>query len=161
MRRSWLVAVTLFAIVALACGGGAGSASTPGPGGASDAYSGADAYGPVRATLPASPVATPTVEVSRERSAGSEPTATVAGGTVEIRVVNFGFEPAEVAVAVGTTVVWRNDSPTTHTVTAKEGAFDSGLLQSGERFAVELTRPGVFAYWCTLHPEMVGTVIVR
>jgi len=82
-------------------------------------------------------------------------------GTVEIRIVNFDFEPAEVTVPLGTTVIWRNVSPTTHTVTAKDGAFDSGLLESGKHYEVTLTQPGTYEYWCTLHPEMVGRVIVR
>jgi len=94
--------------------------------------------------------------------AGTPTVAPRAGPTtIEVRVVNFGFEPAELTVAPGTTVIWRNDSPTTHTVTAKNGAFDSGLLESGQTFSFTFREPGTYEYWCTLHPEMVGRIIVR
>ena len=82
-------------------------------------------------------------------------------GTVEIAVVNFGFQPAEVTVAAGMTVVWRNVSPTTHTVAAKNRSFESEFVEPGGSYSVTLREPGAYDYECTLHPEMVGRIIVR
>ncbi len=121
------------------------------PAGPYDSYGG---YGPV-AESPTPPV-TPT-------PSGASATSTVSPASVviEVSVVNFGFEPASIEVAAGTRVVWRNESPTTHTVTAKDGLFGSGLLEPGRTYAVVLERPGTHEYWCLLHPEMVGRVTVR
>ncbi|MDW8060684.1 MAG: plastocyanin/azurin family copper-binding protein [Thermomicrobium sp.] len=129
---------------------------------------GTDAYGSVGTTVTG---ATPTARASARSGYGyalPAPTATpVAGATVEtpavvrVRIVEFRFEPAEVVVAPGTTVEWENGSATTHTVAAKDGAFTSELLAPGDRFRATFQTTGTVEYWCTLHLEMVGRVIVR
>lgn len=131
-----------------------GAAREGQPAGPYDSYGG---YGPVvESSTPTTPPVTPT-------PSGASATGTVSPASVviEVRVVNFGFEPASIEVAAGTRVVWRNESPTTHTVTAKDGSFDSGLLEPGRTYEVVLERPGTHEYWCLLHPEMVGRVTVR
>jgi plastocyanin len=70
------------------------------------------------------------------------------------------FEPAEVTVAVGETVTWTHDGGLPHTVTATDGAFDSGDLAGGDTFAFTAEEPGTIDYACSIHPEMTGTVTV-
>jgi len=41
-----------------------------------------------------------------------------------------------------------------------DGNFDSGLLSAGEKFTLTLDKPGTYQYYCTIHPNMVGTIIV-
>jgi plastocyanin len=64
-------------------------------------------------------------------------------------------------VELGDTVTWTNDDPQMpHTVTDVGGTFDSGLLQSTQSFSYTFTNPGVFEYFCTLHPWMRAKVEV-
>ncbi|GBD19181.1 Amicyanin-alpha [bacterium HR27] len=152
-RRQFLVSV---AVMLLASCGQSPRSATVQSGGVTDGYGSYD-YGPSLASPARS--SSPSI-VTTAPAPGRQPTVT-STGTVEIRIVNFDFKPAEVTVPAGTTLVWRNVSPTTHTVTAKDGAFDSGLLEGGKDYSVTLTQPGTYEDWCTLHPEMVGRVIVR
>ena len=83
------------------------------------------------------------------------------GDAVEVQVVDFAFEPASVTVSVGTTVTWTNAGSRPHTVTAEDGAFDSGRLDPGETFSFTFEEPGTFGYFCGFHPEMQGEVAVE
>jgi plastocyanin len=101
-----------------------------------------------------------TVTPAETPTTSPEPTPAT-GGLVEVEVVNFGFRPEEIRVSPGTTVVWVNTSPTTHTVTDKERRWDSGFLEPGQRFQMTFETPGEYEYWCLLHPDMDGEVVVR
>ena len=57
-------------------------------------------------------------------------------------------------------VTWTNRGVAPHSVTAKDGAFDSGMLESGATFAQTFATPGSYAYLCAFHPEMTATVRV-
>ncbi len=78
----------------------------------------------------------------------------------EVAIIDFGFEPAESVVAIGTTVAWTVTQASPHTVTAADGTFDSGILDVGGRFQHTFAEPGTFAYACRLHPDMQATVVV-
>jgi len=78
-----------------------------------------------------------------------------------VKIDNFVFGPAALTVTVGTTVTWINQDDIPHTVVANDKSFKSRVLDSDERFAFTFTRPGEYAYFCSLHPHMVGKVIVR
>jgi plastocyanin len=71
-----------------------------------------------------------------------------------------GYEPAEVTVKVGQAVTWVNDGQEAHTVTADDSSIDSGSKAHGERWQNTFSKPGQFAYHCTPHPWMKGTVKV-
>ena len=64
-------------------------------------------------------------------------------------------------MTVGDTVTWTNLDFVVHTATSTSGAFDSGDLDQNESFSLTFTAPGTFAYLCTPHPDMTGTVIVE
>jgi plastocyanin len=78
----------------------------------------------------------------------------------EVEIYDFEFEPADLSVAVGTTVTWVNEGPSDHTVTADDGSFDSGTITAGSSFANTFDTAGTFTYHCTIHPEMTGTITV-
>ncbi|HEY7037366.1 MAG TPA: cupredoxin domain-containing protein [Methylomirabilota bacterium] len=90
-------------------------------------------------------------------SAGAR--AESAGPHIEIR--GHGFDVPEVTVPVGTTVTWTNHDEDPHTVTSTDNVFRSPGLDTDETWAYTFTRPGTYAYYCTLHPLMTGKVIVR
>lgn len=93
--------------------------------------------------------------------------ALLAFGTVaaeEANVVtidNFTFTPPELTVAVGTTVKWVNHDDIPHTVVDKNKAFRSKALDTDDAYSFTFASAGTFDYFCGLHPQMVGKIIVR
>jgi plastocyanin len=81
--------------------------------------------------------------------------------TVIAEVRDFMFRPARLVVEAGTTVVWTNGGQVVHTVTAEDGSFDSGAIESGAKRAMLFSKPGRFPFHCTPHPFMRGEVVVR
>lgn len=73
---------------------------------------------------------------------------------------NF-FRPAADTVAVGGTVTWTNAGYNPHTSTGQNSLWNSGTLNPGQSFSREFPQAGSFAYECTIHPGMNGTVVVR
>jgi plastocyanin len=78
---------------------------------------------------------------------------------VEIR--NMHFNPTSLTIAAGTKVTWVNDDESPHTVTAKGLAFRSAALDTKDSFSYAFASPGEFTYFCTIHPMMVGKIIVK
>ena len=72
------------------------------------------------------------------------------------------FEPGDITISAGDTVVWQNVSEAFHTITFDDPNIESKpLLQIGESFTVTFSNPGTFDYQCEIHfPDMPGTVIV-
>ncbi len=80
---------------------------------------------------------------------------------VVVTIDNFSFNPPELTVEPGTIVTWENRDDIPHTVVDTGKAFRSRALDTGDRFSVTLAQAGDFAYFCSLHPHMTGTVKVR
>jgi len=78
-----------------------------------------------------------------------------------ITIDNFTFGPAELTVAVGTTVTWLNHDDIPHSVVQKDKTFRSKALDTDDSYSFTFTAPGTFDYFCGLHPQMVGKVIVK
>jgi len=81
-------------------------------------------------------------------------------GPVAVHISNFTFGPKAVTVKVGQTITWTNDDDIPHTVVATDKSFRSKVLDTGQSFSFTFTRPGQFAYYCSLHPMMTGKVTV-
>ena len=88
-----------------------------------------------------------------------EPAATAANASITI--ANFAFgQPVTVAPAA--TVEVQNTDTAPHNVTADDGSFATdNIAQNQTTTFVAPTKPGRYAYSCTLHPEMTGTLIVQ
>lgn len=92
----------------------------------------------------------------------------VAQGEQELLVpmANFVFNPRDVVVPVGATVIWVNQDAAPHTATADDGQlFDSDLLAAGQQFRHTFDAVGEFRYFCALHGaaggvDMAGVVRV-
>lgn len=80
--------------------------------------------------------------------------------THRIAIRGFLFDPAEVVVAVGDTVIWMNEDLLPHTATSAAGGWDTGSIATGDSAIVVMDRLGVNSYLCTFHPNMVGEVVV-
>jgi plastocyanin len=125
-------------------------------------------------------------ELRKQGKQKAEPESTSSAATRHIRpavVVDMTgsllvFEPANIKIKAGQTVMWKNSSHEVHTVTADptvatnakdvvlpKGAkqFDSGYLNPGRTFEQTFRTPGTYRYVCTLHEaqRMVGQIIVK
>jgi plastocyanin len=92
--------------------------------------------------------------------AAAQPAAPTEGATV-IHIANLSFAERAIRVHVGTRVRWVNQDQLQHSVTADNGAFDSGLIDPGRSYERVFERPGDYAYHCTPHPFMTARVIVE
>ena len=85
-----------------------------------------------------------------------------AAAEAEVTIDNFTFTPAELKVAAGTRVTWRNRDDIPHSIVdaTQPPAFKSHVLDTDEAFDRMFDRPGRYAYFCGLHPHMQGVVVV-
>jgi 3',5'-cyclic-AMP phosphodiesterase len=84
----------------------------------------------------------------------------VAKGTVSIS--NFAFTPKIIEISSGDRVTWKNDDDVPHRIQCTTSAFaPSGVLDTKGSYEVEMKTPGKFEYFCSLHPMMTGSVVVR
>jgi plastocyanin len=81
----------------------------------------------------------------------------------QVTIDNFAFSPAELDVKAGTRVVWLNRDDIPHTVTdaTDPRGTKSPPLDTGESYGRVFDKPGTYRYFCSLHPHMQGTVVVR
>ena len=79
---------------------------------------------------------------------------------LEIHIDNFVFEPAQLAVKVGTSVTWMNRDDIPHTIVCA-GKFRSKTLDTDDKFTFTFTAAGEYKYFCSLHPHMQGTIKVE
>jgi plastocyanin len=88
-------------------------------------------------------------------------TAAMAPNTIEIN--NFAFGPEALTVAAGTTVTWTNHDDEPHTVVNGDNPrlFKSGALDTDDKFTFTFDKPGTYKYFCSIHPHMTGTVVVK
>jgi amicyanin len=84
-----------------------------------------------------------------------------ANGPVEVKIDNYSFAPAEITVAVGTTVTWVNHDDVPHTVRNTDGAIKSKALDTDDKFSMTFDKPGTYEYFCSIHPKMTAKVVVK
>ena len=87
--------------------------------------------------------------------------ATSSAGGLQVIMKNIAYDPASLTFKVGQTVTWVNQDSTQHDVVANKGAFKSGLLQTGGTLSFTFTKAGTYQYYCSIHPNMNGTIIVQ
>jgi plastocyanin len=105
----------------------------------------------VRDQLADDPPAAPTA------AEGAQPVAAAAGGGT-VKMAGLSFAPGTLTVARGATVVFDNDDTAPHTVTARSGGIDSGVLDPGKQFSLAVTDG--FDYFCSIHPSMTAKIAV-
>jgi LPXTG-motif cell wall-anchored protein len=84
--------------------------------------------------------------------------AAAAGG---VTIKDFSFGPKTLTINTGDSVTWTNQGPTGHSTTAKGGGWDSGVLSAGKSFSHTFTQAGTYQYFCTPHPFMTATIVVK
>jgi plastocyanin len=78
-----------------------------------------------------------------------------------IAIRNFAFAPGNLRVPVGATVTWTNYDDVPHTATAKDGSWDTGLLNKSGSNAITFSKPGDYEYYCNVHPNMIARLTVQ
>jgi len=97
-------------------------------------------------------------------AAAAAPRASAPGGSAPARSVaieNMQFTPATLQVRRGERIVWSNRDLVPHTVTARDGSFDSHAIAPGATWSFVATQAGALDYACLYHPTMVAHLDVR
>ena len=80
---------------------------------------------------------------------------------------NSCYIPPSITIHPSQVVIWENKDSSAHTVTSgtpevgNSGSLDSGIITAGEKFSYKFEKQGIFDYYCTLHPWMLGTISVE
>jgi plastocyanin len=91
-----------------------------------------------------------------------QPAGSVAPAAVKVTIKSLKYLSDTTQIKTGETVEWVNDDLTPHTVTSDSGGeLNSGSIDVGATWRHTFSQPGTFAYFCTFHKEMKGTVIVK
>jgi plastocyanin len=78
-----------------------------------------------------------------------------------IEVKDFMFMPTTLTVNAGDKVTWVNKDDEPHTVVSDTGMFRSSAMDTDESFSFKFDKPGTYHFTCSIHPRMVGTIVVK
>jgi len=98
--------------------------------------------------------------LSRDVAAATPVASSADPAGVAISILEYAFDAPTVEIPVGTTVTWTNDGGVIHTTTSTDGLWDSEILSSDDEFTYTFNEAGSFEYICSLHPSMVGEIVV-
>jgi plastocyanin len=96
-----------------------------------------------------------------ERPFAGEAAVQAAANPAAVKIDNFNFTPPTLVVTPGTTVTWTNDDDSPHSVREKDGKFKSAALDTDDTFSQTFAAPGEYEYFCSIHPRMVGKIVVK
>jgi plastocyanin len=95
---------------------------------------------------------------------GSEGQTTAPEGAIVVNIIRENgaqsFSPDPATIAVGRMVSWHNTDSVTHRVVLDDGRLDVGNVGAG-RFSPAMALPAVGAYHCSIHPSMVGRIVLN
>jgi plastocyanin len=102
------------------------------------------------------------IAVVATRAAKGPSSSTVATvGAHAVVIKSFAFHPPRMSAASGSVIKITNDDGVTHTLSARDGSFNTGDLGSGKTATIALQNAGTFRYFCQIHNFMTGTMVVR
>ena len=81
--------------------------------------------------------------------------------SMQFTMKDFMFSPTSLTVKAGSTVTWTNEDDEPHTVVSDDKLFRSGSLDTNETFKFTFDKPGTYHFTCSIHPRMVGTIVVQ
>jgi plastocyanin len=92
---------------------------------------------------------------------GQSSVAPAQAASTQVRITDTGFVPASIMISPGDSVHWTNEASGPHTVTASNGAFDSGSLAAGAGFSITVSKAGTYAYASAGNGAFTGTLRVQ
>jgi plastocyanin len=99
-------------------------------------------------------------KTATEKPSG-QPEEQAANSEVVVTIEDFVFKPAELTVSPGTKVTWINKDEAPHTATSVDKKFNSGGLDTDDKFSFVFNDKGEYPYFCALHPQMKATITVK
>jgi len=78
-----------------------------------------------------------------------------------VQIDQYAFLPQRITVKPGTTVTWTNDDDAPHTIASSAKVFKSRPLDTGGQILLHVHDARHYAYFCSVHPQMTGTVTVE
>lgn len=84
-----------------------------------------------------------------------------ANSATEVKVDNFTFAPETLNLPVNSTVTWINKDDVPHVIASNDGLFKSKGLDTDDHFSYTFSKPGTYSYYCSIHPKMVGKIVVQ
>ncbi len=85
----------------------------------------------------------------------------VSADTNTVMIHDFAFSPNSLTVSAGSVVTWKNLDGEPHTVVSAQGLFRSEALDENDSYSFKFDRPGTYAFICSIHPQMRGTIVVQ
>jgi plastocyanin len=104
------------------------------------------------------PLALAAILILRPTQAKSEDTK---ASPMEVNVDNFTFGPDTLTVPANSKVTWVNKDDAPHVITSNDGLFKSRALDTDDTYSYTFTKAGTYSYYCSIHPKMVGKVVVQ
>jgi plastocyanin len=105
--------------------------------------------------LPLALVAVLILHPTRARSEDTKASPT------EVKVDNFTFGPDSLTVPVNSTVTWINKDDVPHVIASNDGVFKSKALDTDDKYSYTFSKAGTYPYYCSIHPKMVGKIVVQ
>ena len=97
-----------------------------------------------------------TTDVAVDEGQGAVQITAEIPGELAVPIANFSFNPGELVIPVGTTLVWTNQDGAPHTATSDDGVFGSDLLGNADAFSFTFDETGEFPYFCEIHGSAGG-----
>ena len=110
-------------------------------------------------TTPSSQSDAPSISGSPSQNQTQTQTQTPATISNAVSIKSFAFNPGTLTVKKGTTVTWTNNDSAPHQI--KSATFNSTSLSQGQSFSFTFNEVGSFDYSCSIHPSMLGKIIVQ
>jgi plastocyanin len=80
----------------------------------------------------------------------------------KIEIKDFAFNPQTITVKSGEKITWINRDEEPHTVVSVGKQFKkSTALDTDQTYTIVAGAPGTYAYFCSVHPKMTGTIVVE
>jgi plastocyanin len=89
------------------------------------------------------------------------PSAAQTPDSNQIVIQEFMFTPNPLTVKAGATVTWVNMDDEPHTVVSNTAMYRSGALDTKESFSFKFVQTGTYHFTCSMHPRMVGIIVVQ
>lgn len=110
-------------------------------------------------STPSAPSPQPAPAPSPSPAPSGAATVTIPQGA---RTLGSGaYVPNPVTVSRGTVVTWSNTDSIVHDMVSDTGVFDSGRVGANGTVSVTFSTTGTFPYHCSIHPGMIGTIVVQ
>lgn len=91
------------------------------------------------------------------------PVPQAAAATQQVHMSGYAYGPATLTIKAGDTVTWTNHDQAPHdaVTTAGPAQFRSPMLATGQTWSFTFTTPGTYSYYCSVHPDMRGQIVVQ